>query len=101
MKKIFFPLASLAFLLTGCSPNFSPEEKEMKCADELRAFHKLEICDSLRLAQENYQTPTVDDLVRSSNRRANAAQSFYPFKYCSRYREITDQAVTSIVPECQ
>ncbi len=102
-SRKFNPIAVLgiAVLLLGCSPEPSPQEQERRCADEMRRFHRMEICDFVTSYRQNqFSDPTVEQVVQGANARARSAFDFYPWRSCSKYQEITSADVQSVASDC-
>ena len=93
-------LFAAPLLLIACS-DVSPQERAERCADEMRRFHRMEICNFVNSYRESqFSNPTVEEVVRSANVSAKMAADFYPWRSCSEYREITSADVQSLASDC-
>lgn len=75
--------------------------RSFACVQELRSFHKTEICYFVSRYRANRgRNPSIDEVLLRANASASSAKNFYPWRYCSGYRDIYANDVYSIAGEC-
>jgi hypothetical protein len=96
---IYLAIASL-LPLAACDSAPSPEEQRL-CAQEMRSFHKAEVCRVVLSFQLNHdRNPSLEQAVQMANNSASMAADFYPWRYCKRYRKIDSNEVRALAQEC-